>query len=144
MKRMIANSQIWALGFVLAGLAGMAKGQTMLDNGSQFTNGYGRTAGQENQPISVGTRDANGNRLIVDGIIQVGADNSVYARAGAFGAGDSFAGAGALGGASAVGNSLNVTVQGSWNTVIVNSNQTNTGAITATTDLTGKVDLSGH
>ncbi len=82
------------------------------------------------------TRDTNGNRLIVDGLIQNGA--SAYSSATG-GVSSSYSGAGgagglnAIGGASAIGNSLNVVVQGNHNTVIVNSTQTNNGAITAGT-----------
>jgi holdfast attachment protein HfaA len=42
-------------------------------------------------------------------------------------------------GASAVGNSLSVVTTGNYNTVIVNSRQTNTGAITATATTSGGV-----
>ena len=41
--------------------------------------------------------------------------------------------------ATAVGNSLTVVTTGNYNTVIVNSKQTNTGAITATTSESGGV-----
>ena len=47
----------------------------------------------------------------------------------------------AIGGSTAIGNQLNVVVQGSWNTVIVNSNQTNNGDVTAGTALNGTLDL---
>ena len=46
-----------------------------------------------------------------------------------------------IGGATAIGNSLNVVVQGNHNTVIVNSRQTNTGNITAGTALNGTLNL---
>ena len=49
-----------------------------------------------------------------------------------------------MGSATAIGNNLVVVTQGSYNTVIVNATQTNTGAVTATTQvLNGKVDLNG-
>ena len=45
---------------------------------------------------------------------------------------DTFAGVGAVGGSStAVGNNLVVITQGNYNTVIVNSQQTNTGNVSA-------------
>ena len=91
------------------------------------------------------TRDANGNRLIVDGIIQSGASSYSSASSGASssysGSGSSSSGGTAIGGATAIGNSLNVVVQGNHNTVIVNSRQTNTGNITAGTVLNGTLDL---
>jgi len=47
----------------------------------------------------------------------------------------------AIGGATAIGNSLNVVVQGNRNTVVINSNQTNTGNITAGTALNGTLNF---
>ena len=88
---------------------------------------------------------ANGNRLIVNGIIQSGASSyssqsggvaSAYA-----GAGSSNHGGTAIGGSTAIGNNLNVVVQGNHNTVIVNSNQVNNGDVTAGTDLNGTLRL---
>jgi holdfast attachment protein HfaA len=115
---------------LLAAAAG-AQGQTMSTSSASFEAGYGRAPGQENRPVDPGTRDANGNRVIVDGIIQTGADQSVYARANAWGAGDAFAGAGATGGATAIGNNLVVVTQGSWNTVVIDSTQINNGDVSA-------------
>ena len=86
-----------------------------------------------------------GDRLIVNGIIQSGA-SSYSSQSG--GAASAYAGAGAssnggttIGGSTAIGNQLNVVVQGSRNTVIVNSTQTNTGAINAGTALNGNINL---
>ncbi len=124
-----------------AGMATGAKGQTMATNSASFNAGYGRVAGQENAPINVDTRDANGNRVIIDGLIMTGEDQSSFSRASR--AVDAYAGAGAVGGASTIGNNLTVITQGSYNTVIVNSRQTNTGAVTATTNLNGGVG-NGH
>jgi holdfast attachment protein HfaA len=127
-----------------AGVAvGSASAQSMAASAANYNAGYGRTYGQENQAVQPTTRDANGNRVILDGIIQTGADQSIFARAGAWGAADAFAGAGALGGSSAIGNNLVVITQGNWNTVIVNSNQVNNGNVTANTDLNGKIVLDG-
>jgi holdfast attachment protein HfaA len=81
--------------------------------------------------VDPSTRDANGNRVLVDGMIVTGTDNSVYAYSKTLGAGDAYSGAGALGGATAIGNSLSVVVNGSYNTVIVHNNQTNHGNVTA-------------
>ena len=72
-------------------------------------------------------------------IIQAGA--SAYSRQSG-GVSNTYSGAGgsgpgAIAGSTAIGNNLNVVVQGSHNTVIVNSRQTNTGNVTARTDLTG-------
>lgn len=113
-------------------LAGSAAAQSMSTNSASFNAGYGRTAGQENRAVDVGTRDANGNRVIVDGIILHGEDQSSFASAGAGGAIDTFAGVGASGSSQAIGNNLVVITQGNYNTVIVNSQQTNTGNVSAT------------
>lgn len=106
---------------------------------STFQNGYGSARQSVTTAQTGSTRDQNGNRLIVDGIIQAGA--SAYSRQSGgvsntySGAGGS--GSGAIAGSTAIGNNLNVVVQGSHNTVIVNSRQTNTGNVSARTDLTG-------
>jgi holdfast attachment protein HfaA len=112
--------------------AGAVHAQSMSASSAGYEAGYGRTLGQENRPVDPNTRDANGNRVIVDGVIQTGADQSVYARSGAWGAADAYAGAGSLGGSTAIGNNLVVVTQGSWNTVVVDSTQINNGDVTAT------------
>lgn len=117
--------------------AGAADAQSMSANSASYNAGYGRVAGQENRPVDVSTRDANGNRVIVDGLILTGEDQSSFSRA--WGAADAYAGVGAVGGASAIGNNLVVVTQGSNNTVIVNSTQTNNGNVTATTNLNSGV-----
>jgi len=102
-------------------------------------------------PVVASVRDANGNLTVVDGVIQTGNDNSVFGKLSTSGALDQFSGAGgvstsstgsAAGTATAIGNNLTVTVNGSYNTTIVNANQSNTGTVTATTTvLNGKVNL---
>ena len=104
---------------------------------STFQQGYGGARQSVSTAQTGSTRDANGNRLIVDGIIQAGA--SAYSRQSG-GVSQSYSGAGGSGvisGSTAIGNNLNVVVQGSHNTVIVNSRQTNTGNVSARNDLTG-------
>lgn len=83
--------------------------------------GYGMGYDSFDNPISVGTRDENGNRLIVDGRLMAATSLSG-------GLMDSPSG---LGSASAIGNQLNVVTQGNWNTVIVDSTQINNGDISA-------------
>ena len=113
---------------------------------AQWERPYGVAAGQENRPwsgasASAGTaagagaasRGAAGNRVIIDGIIQTGV--GVSSRGGLFGGG---VGAGA----TAIGNQLNVNVSGQYNTVIVNSTQTNNGDINATARSDGNVSSS--
>jgi holdfast attachment protein HfaA len=108
-------------------------------NSASYNAGYGRATDEENQPVNVSMRDVNGNLTIVDGVIAVGQDSSVFASGGTSGTGDVVAGVGASSSASAVANNLVVVTQGSNNTVIVNSTQTNSGNVTATSSVTGGV-----
>ncbi|CAN5290436.1 holdfast attachment protein HfaA [soil metagenome] len=131
----------------IAAFAGSALAQNTGSAGmAQFQAGYGGARYAVQTPQTGSTRDANGNRLIVDGIIQAGASSYSSASAGVSssysGAGSSSNGGTVIGGATAIGNSLNVVVQGNHNTVIVNSRQTNTGNISAGTVLNGTVDLN--
>ncbi|WP_332660408.1 holdfast anchoring protein HfaA [Brevundimonas sp.] len=108
-----------------------------------YQAGYGASRYTTARPQTGSTRDANGNRLIIDGVIQAGA--STYSSASG-GVSSSFSGAGgsggsAIGGSTAIGNNLNVVVQGNHNTVIVNSTQVNNGAINAGTSLNGTLRL---
>ena len=108
-----------------------------------YQAGYGGSRYTTARPQTGSTRDQNGNRLIVDGIIQAGANTYSSATGGVS---SSFSGAGsnggtAIGGSTAIGNSLNVVVQGNHNTVIVNSTQTNNGDVTAGTSLNGTLRL---
>lgn len=88
----------------------------------QFERGYGMDSDSWNSPINPATRDANGNRLIVDGRIM--ANTSLYGGLTDAGYGDSLS-------AQAIGNQLNVVTQGSWNTVIIDSTQINNGDVIA-------------
>ena len=129
-----------AAGAVAAQGAG-ARAQTN-GGGSQFNAGYGASSGQFSNPVNVSRNyDANGNKVIVDGVTKVGEDGSVFYTRRTGGAGDSYSGAGAVGYGTAIGNNLVVNVQGNNNTVVVNSTQTNTGAVTAKTVLNGKVNI---
>jgi holdfast attachment protein HfaA len=118
--------------------AGAAHAQSMETNSASFNAGYGRVAGSENHVVDYSTRDANGNRVIVDGVMLTGADQSVYSSGRSSGSLDSYAGVGGLGGygsATAIGNNLTVVTQGNNNTVIVNSNQINNGNVSAGTNV---------
>jgi holdfast attachment protein HfaA len=106
----------------------------------EFERPFGFGYGEEQASYDANTRDASGNRIILDGRIMTGMDNSSLstssASAGAWS--QSTAGAG-LSSGTAVGNQLNVITQGNWNTVIVNSTQINNGD--QTTVLNGKIDF---
>ena len=73
-------------------------------------------------PINPSTRDANGNRTIVNGRMEIEGTLSG-------GLMDGFASG--LGTAQAIGNQLNVVTQGNYNTVIIDSTQINNGDISA-------------
>ncbi len=109
-----------------------------------YQAGYGASRYTTARPQTGSTRDQNGNRLIVNGLIQSGA--SSYSSASG-GVSSRFSGVGdvngrtTIGGSTAIGNSLNVVVQGNHNTVIVNSTQTNTGNVSAGTNLNGTLRL---
>lgn len=127
----MAKVSIIILGTAVSLLALPALAQSNTGSAS-YNAGYGRTAGQENRMVDYSTRDANGNRVIVDGVMLTGDDQSTFTRAG--GSLDSYSGVGSQGGSStAIGNNLVVITQGSYNTVIVNSTQTNNGNVTAGT-----------
>jgi len=134
-KRALAFAAV----FGVAALGGAAHAQSMNANSASYNAGYGRTADQENEPVDVSMRDANGNLVVVDGVIQAGQDQSVFSNAGAGGAFDTVAGVGGSGAATAFGNNLVVVTEGDNNTVIVNSVQNNSGAVSATTSLSGGV-----
>ena len=124
------------------GVLGTAGAQSMSSNSAAFNSGYGRIAGQENRVVEYSTRDANGNRVIVDGVMLTGADQSVYSSSHSSGSLDAYSGVGGQGGYSgstAIGNNLSVITQGNNNTVIVNSSQVNTGNVTAGSSTNGGV-----
>jgi len=132
-------------GAALFALPCAAEAQSAGSSGmSNYQAGYGAARYTTARPQTGSTRDANGNRLIVNGIIQSGA-NSYSSASG--GVASSFSGVGGsdgrmtVGGSTAIGNSLNVVVQGNHNTVIVNSTQTNNGNVTAGTNLNGALRL---
>lgn len=125
--------------FGVAALAGVGHAQSMTANSASYNAGYGRATDQENQPVDASMRDANGNLVVVDGVIEAGQDQSVFSSAGAGGAFDIVAGVGGAGAATAFGNNLVVVTEGASNTVIVNSVQNNSGNVTATTPLSGGV-----
>lgn len=108
----------------------------------EFDRPYGFGYGEEQTPYDANTRDASGNRIILDGRIMTGMDQSTLststASAGAWAQATAGAGFG-LSTGTAIGNQLNVITQGNWNTVIVNSTQINNG--NQTTVLNGKLDL---
>ena len=100
---------------------------------SAMYNGYG--AANSNAASNYSMRDANGNLTMVNG--QVTSSSYAYASGAQYGGGGvGTQGAGqTYGQATAIGNSLNVTVIGSHNTTIIDSSQVNNGNQTATANL---------
>lgn len=77
-------------------------------------------------PINPSSRDANGNRTIVNGHMEL--EGTLTG-----GIQDGYA-SGLGGSVQAIGNQLNVVTQGNYNTVIVNSTQINNGDVSADID----------
>jgi holdfast attachment protein HfaA len=111
-----------------------AHAQSRAGYANEFSRPYGLNPGDDNRPYDARTRDLNGNRIILDGRIVTGDDLSSLPL-GLYNGGNSglgFSGTGFLGTGAAIGNQLNVTTSGSFNTVVVNSSQVNTGNQTVT------------
>jgi holdfast attachment protein HfaA len=121
--------------------AGGAEAQSLNANSSQFNSGY-NAAGSLNGPINIATRDGNNNSVYVNGIMQTPA-GSIFSNATGVSQSSTSGGVGSSGMATAIGNSLNVVVEGSWNRVTVDSTQVNNGNISATTSLNGQIKLEG-
>ena len=122
----------------IGALAPAAAGQA--SHPSDWNRPYGTVPGQETRPYQ-GARSA-GNRVVINGVIQTGVGVSAQANAmanasatagitGMGGVGGPMAGPFASASAFAVGNQLNVVVNGNYNTVVVNADQTNNGQVTA-------------
>lgn len=129
-------SRIRILGLAAAAAAtfaaGSAAAQSMNTPSGSFTAGWGRSTTSQNGGIELSrARDASHNRLIVDGVMQTGEDQSSYSESDTGGAYDRHTGAGRGGAYTAIGNNLSVVVQGNWNTVIVDSTQINNGDVIA-------------
>ena len=130
--------------FILLALPAAAEAQSVGASGTgQFQAVYGGSRYTTSRAQTGSTRDANHNRLVVNGLIQTGVGS--YSRStGASAAsvlGEGSDGRSTIGGATAIGNNLNVVVQGNNNTVVVTSTQTNTGNVTARTSLNGTLNL---
>lgn len=137
-RALVAAGALIAVG-AAAALAGPVKAQ---DQGSVdaagFNTPYGMGYGEASRAFRAGTRDSAGNRVIVDGRILLGEHASTLPRTLA---GDITPSFGFGTGPGAVGNQLNVIVDGDWNTVVIDSTQINTGDVTADAALNGELDL---
>ena len=124
--------------FMFATAAGLTLSTSALaqtSSMSDYTRPYGQNHVQAGSVYS-GITSA-GNRVIVNGIMQtgVGVSPQVNAMTGLnlniTGGVQSNTGPFSAANATAIGNQLNVNVTGNYNTVIVNSNQVNNGAVSA-------------
>ena len=97
-------------------------------------NGYGAT--NQNTASNYSMRDGNGNLTMVNGQVTSSLYSSNSGAQSAYAGGVGTQGAqSTYGQATAIGNSLNVTVIRMHNTTIIDSSQINTGNQTATADL---------
>lgn len=112
---------------------------------ASYNSPYGLSAGAENQTINPSLRDSNGNLTVVNGQFtsaavskQTGVQSMGTLSSSALSSlGTVNTSGAAYGGATAIGNSLNVVTIGSNNTVVVNSTQTNNGNQSASVNLNG-------
>lgn len=100
-----------------------AAAQSRAGYANEFSRPYGMNPGDETRGYDARTRDLNGNRVIINGRMVIGDDLSSLP----LGLYNSENGLGFSGTGYAIGNQLNVTTNGSYNTVIVNSTQVNNG-----------------
>lgn len=126
--RMSLSTRIWLVaGLAAVAVPALAQNPAAVSQ-NDFERPYGFGYGEESTPYDAGTRDINGNRVIIDGRIVVGDDLSSLSTDGAFGYRYRSTGAAYGAGASTVtGNQLNVITQGSYNTVVIDSTQINNG-----------------
>ena len=114
---------------------------------AQMEAGYGGARRTLSTAFNPSTRDANNNRVIMNGVIQDGQGGSQinvnangqtsgadFFRSGA----DSFTAGALTASSTAIGNQINVNVNGSWNTVVLDSTQINNAPINATITVTGR------
>lgn len=97
---------------------------------SGMYNGYG--ASNMNSASSYSMRDSNGNLTMVNGQVTSAQYSQNSGAQSAYAGGVGMGGAETQTQATAIGNSLNVTVIGMHNTTIIDSSQINTGNQTAT------------
>ena len=109
----------------LAALTAPALADPVGDSGD-FSRPFAMNGESFGAPIAMSTRDENGNRVIINGRMEIEGTLSGGLMDG-FGQGANFG----IGSAQAIGNQLNVVTQGNYNTVIVDSTQINNGDISA-------------
>jgi holdfast attachment protein HfaA len=120
----------------MLGLATAASAQEASHLG-EFERPFGFSYGEESRAFDAGTRDANGNRVIVNGLLEGGTGLGTGLHTGW---GQTAGAQGMIGTGSAIGNQLNVITNGSFNTVIIDSTQINNGDQTVA--LNGELNLN--
>jgi holdfast attachment protein HfaA len=120
-------------------LASTAGAQSLSTSAAQFNAGWGQAYGQENQPANPTLRDANGNIVIVDGVIMHGQSTLELSGASAFASG---AGSFSSSSSSTVSNVV-VLTQGNWKTVILGAAPQAGTDFSTVGELNGKIDLNG-
>lgn len=102
-------------------------------NPQALNAGYGRSVGDENRAVQSSTRDANNNRVIVNGLMASPSGLASGLSGGLSGELDPFGrGVGTDVTASAIANQITIIAAGSWNTIVVEAQQINTGLVQAT------------
>lgn len=98
-----------------------------------FESGYANSKAIQSETFNPTTRDANGNRIVLNGILQMDSSNTSYSHSAASNASllPGFETNASKASVSAVANLLSITISGNHNTIILNSRQTNSGNVTA-------------
>jgi len=132
LPRVVLAASIWML------LSGVSAAQSNA-LASRIEKGYGSSADIMDKAFDPSTRDANGNRIVVDGVIQSGVGNSsLSANSTSALAGAQYFQSGASSAtATAIGNMIKIDVSGVGNTVVLNSTQINNAAVSASAVLNG-------
>ena len=129
----MTHSKTMLVSALLALLAATAAQAQTWTNSAMY-NGYGATS--QNTASNYSMRDANGNLTMVNGQVTSAMYSANSGVQSAYAGGVGTQGAqSTYGQATAIGNSLNVTVIGTHNTTIIDSTQINNGDQTATADL---------
>ncbi len=118
-----------------AALSTAAAADPTPQSAGEFNTPYGQGFGDQNQPFDPRTRGPNGGRIIINGRILLGEESSTLG--GTLGVSSTFSDD-MWGSSQAIGNQLNVIVDGDWNTVIVDSTQINNGDVSAGVGVDGE------
>ena len=119
-NRRLAAVGMWSCGLVLA-MAAISEASTSDYGVFTSSAGFDNDARHMIDPIG-SARDDNGNLTINSGVRSGGGLASNCGLS-----------------STAIGNMVSVTVDGSYNTIILNSNQINNGSVSATTSLNGSL-----